>query len=56
MYIALLILSVVLFTGVCLYYVGQPAASIFHPATFYLAYHGLVFVIRPIFAWLYAYD
>ncbi|QYJ06262.1 O-antigen polymerase [Qipengyuania flava] len=34
-------------------YLRHPAASIFNPATVYLAFHGLVFVIRPLFARVY---
>ncbi|MXO94885.1 hypothetical protein GRI34_00450 [Erythrobacter aquimaris] len=31
-------------------YLRHPAACIMHPATFYLAFHGLVFVFRPLIA------
>lgn len=53
MYEFLLGLSVVLFLAVLVWYLKQPAASVFHPLTYYLAFHGLVFVIRPVFAWFY---
>lgn len=50
MYDFALLLSAV-FWGVCLaIYLSRPYASIFHPATFYLAFHALVFVVRPIVA------
>jgi len=52
----MLAVSVVIFAAACAIYLRQPNASVFHPATFYLAFHGLVFVIRPIFAWHYRYD
>lgn len=35
------------------FYLRSPGASIFNPATYYLAFHGMVFVIRPIFARVY---
>jgi hypothetical protein len=39
------------FVAVCVYYVRSPAYSVFHPLTFYLAFHGVLFVFRPILAW-----
>ncbi len=50
MYEVCLFLSVVTFllVGAAFYRTG--AFSVFHPLTFYMAFHGLVFVIRPIFA------
>lgn len=53
MYEFLLGFSVVLFLVVLVWYLQQPAASAFHPLTYYLAFHAIVFVVRPIFAWLY---
>lgn len=53
MYEFLLGLSVIVFLTVLVWYLKQPAASVFHPLTYYLAFHALVFVIRPIFAWYY---
>jgi len=53
MYEFMLALSVVVLLGVCVWYARHPAASIFHPLTFYLMFHALVFVVRPIFAWVY---
>jgi hypothetical protein len=55
MYVTMLVLSVVVFIAVTAIYLRQPNASILHPATFYLLFHGLVFVIRPIFGWFYEY-
>jgi hypothetical protein len=56
MYEFMLVFSVVLFLVVCAIYGRHRAASIFHPLTFYLMFHGIVFVIRPIFAWVDSYD
>ena len=50
MYEAALALSVVCFVLVTGYFVRSPAFSIFHPLTFYIAFHGLLFVFRPILA------
>ncbi|MET0179918.1 MAG: hypothetical protein ABW194_05475, partial [Novosphingobium sp.] len=55
MYHILLLASLLAFVGVCVYYVRHPASSVFHPVTFYLAFHGLLFVIRPILAQIYDY-
>ena len=45
------LLLAAIFWAVCvLIYLSRPFASIFHPATFYLAFHALVFVVRPIIA------
>ncbi len=56
MYAAALALSVVCFLGVVIYFVRSPAFSIFHPLTFYSAFHGLIFVFRPIVARLNDFD
>ncbi|WP_347301892.1 O-antigen polymerase [Croceibacterium sp. TMG7-5b_MA50] len=53
MYEFMLAISVVLFLGIAVYYVRHRAASMFHPVTFYLMFHGLIFVVRPLFAWAY---
>ena len=45
--------STVAFVAVAWFYWRSAAASVFHPATLYLAFHGLVFVVRPIFARVY---
>lgn len=50
MYEAALILSVVCLIGVTIYYMRMPAFSVFHPLTFYLLFHGFIFVFRPIVA------
>lgn len=56
MYVSLLVVSVLAFAAALIVYFRHPAASVFHPATFYLLFHGLVFVVRPLFAWHYGYD
>ncbi len=53
MYEIALGLSVLCLLGVGGYYVRSPAFSAFHPMTFYLAFHGFLFVIRPIIARIY---
>ena len=56
MYVTMLLVSVLVFAMACAIYWRQPGASVFHPATFYLLFHGLVFVLRPIVGWYYGYD
>jgi len=51
MYEVALAFAVVSFLLVCGYYWRSPAFSMFHPLTFYLAFHGLLFVVRPVIAW-----
>ena len=50
MYEAALALSVVCFVLVAGYFVRSPNFSLFHPLTFYTAFHGFIFVFRPIVA------
>jgi hypothetical protein len=56
MYETMLVLSVVLFIGTTIVYLRDPSASAFHPVTFYLLFHGLVFVARPISSWYYEFN
>lgn len=56
MYDFLLIGGVVLWGGLLAWYLRQPAASAFHPVTFYLFFHGVLFTLRPILARLYGFD
>ncbi|MGI8943681.1 MAG: O-antigen polymerase [Qipengyuania sp.] len=56
MYDILLAASVLVFLVTCLVYIRHPAASLHHPASFYLGFHGFLFVIRPILARIYDYD
>lgn len=50
MYDLLLLISLLLLAGVTAAWLRHPAAALLHPATIYLAFHGFIFVIRPIFA------
>lgn len=52
----LLLLNLVVWLGLTIYFLKQPCASAFHPAGFYLFFHFLVFVFRPIFVWYGEYD
>ena len=52
MYLAALALSVVCFGLVTIYYLRGPSFSVFHPLTFYVSFHGFIFVFRPIVAWI----
>ena len=56
MYEFLLLASCLLFVGVGIAYSRHEAASLLHPATIYLLFHGFIFVIRPIFARIYGFD
>lgn len=51
MYEMLLALNVIIYVWVLAWYARKPCATVFHPATFYAAVHGFIFVVRPIFAW-----
>ena len=53
MYDLLLLASFLTFLVTSAFYLRHPSACIMHPATFYLAFHGLVFVFRPILARVY---
>ncbi|MFC3175185.1 oligosaccharide repeat unit polymerase [Novosphingobium bradum] len=48
MYLIVLGFSLLCFLGVGAWFLRSPLFSLFHPFTTYLAFHGLVFVIRPI--------
>jgi hypothetical protein len=56
MYEALLYLNAAVFAGVAAWYARRDYASIFHPASFYLAFHGLIFVFRPFLAYYGEYE
>lgn len=56
MYVAMLLLSVLVFVVVVVHYVRSGLCSVFHPFTYYAAFHGLVFVVRPILAHFRHYD
>jgi len=56
LYSFLLGLSLLLFIAVAFAYLRHPAASLLHPASIYLGFHGLIFVVRPILARFYDYQ
>ena len=56
MYDFLLFASTIVFAGLAFAYSRHTAASLAHPATFYLAFHGFLFVFRPIVARIYDFD
>ena len=56
MYDFLLFASSVLFIALAFAYSRHQAASLAHPATFYLVFHGFLFVFRPIVARIYDFD
>jgi O-antigen polysaccharide polymerase Wzy len=56
MYAAALALSIVCYLGVFIYFIRSPSFSVFHPLTFYSAFHGFIFVFRPIVVRLNDYD
>ncbi|MEO6387493.1 MAG: O-antigen polymerase [Croceibacterium sp.] len=48
-------MSVLAFLGAGTVYLKHPTASALNPATFYLLFHGLVFVVRPVLSLFYEY-
>ena len=56
MYEASLALSVVVFAAVLAWYLRSGCASVFHPLTIYCAFHGFLFVLRPIIARIHGYE
>lgn len=52
----LLFASCLLFVAVGFAYSRHEAASMLHPATIYLTFHGFIFVLRPLFARFYDFD
>ena len=56
MYDFLLLASLVVFVGTSIAYLRHPASSLAHPASFYLAFHGFIFVFRPLVARWYDFD
>ncbi|WP_066558251.1 O-antigen polymerase [Croceicoccus bisphenolivorans] len=49
-YDALLAFNAILFVAVAVWYARHPAASAFHPGSFFLLFYGFVFMFRPIVA------
>lgn len=56
MYEAALWFGLLLWLGICAIYWRLPCASAFHPGTYYLLFHGLVFAIRPLLAFYQGFD
>ncbi len=56
MYDFLLIASVVVLLLTTLAFLRHPAASLLHPASYYLVFHAFVFVLRPLVARWYDFD
>jgi len=56
MYEVVMLANVLLWIGLVFLFMRLPAASAFHPFTFYLAFHFLVFVIRPPLVYYRGYD
>lgn len=56
MYLIALGFSALCFLGVGIYFLRSPMFSVFHPMTFYLAFHGLIFVIRPCMVYVSGHD
>lgn len=56
MYETMLLLTVAVYFGVVAFYLRSGLASLYHPLTLYLAFHGFVFVLRPIIVDLAGYD
>ncbi|MDB5694597.1 MAG: hypothetical protein JWN21_140 [Sphingomonas bacterium] len=52
----MLVVGVLLWAGTALWYVREPFASIYHPITHYLVFHGVLFAIRPVLAHVLRYD
>jgi len=56
MYLITLGLSLLCFLAVAFHFLRGPTFSVFHPLTFYLAFHGLLFVIRPMTVYFMNYE
>lgn len=48
MYEVVLFANVMLWLGITFTYIKLPAASLFHPVSYYLFFHGFIFTLRPI--------
>lgn len=51
-----LIAQAAVFALIVAVFLMSGSASMFHPLTYYLIFHGLVFVVRPILVWAYGFD
>jgi hypothetical protein len=52
MYEFLLVGGVVLWLAMAVVYARSGVATVYHPASFYMFFHGFIFVVRPILAWV----
>lgn len=55
MYEVILFANALLWLAITLYYVRLPLASAFHPVSYYLFFHGFIFVFRPIVVYIQGY-
>lgn len=55
MYDFVLAANVVVFLAVSAIFLRSPVSSVFHPGTVYLAFHGILFVFRPLLSRYYGY-
>ena len=53
--LVLLFASAAIYITVLMIYANSKFASVYHPISFYLLFHGFVFVVRPFFAYLESY-
>ncbi|MBT0668338.1 oligosaccharide repeat unit polymerase [Novosphingobium profundi] len=53
MYLTVLWLNALLTVVVLLWYIRRPAATFFHPVTYYLFFHSVIFVLRGLAAYYY---
>ena len=49
-------LSVLCWVLMGAFYFSRPVFSLFHPFTYYYMFHGVIFVIRPILAYIFTYN
>ena len=56
MYEILLAANLLLWLALVFHYVSRPQASVFHPAGYYLFFHGLVFTFRPFLVYYRGYE
>lgn len=56
MTVVLLLFQTALWLAVAIAFMSSRRASVFHPFAFYLVFHGLVFVVRPIVEHLFKFD
>ncbi len=52
MYEVILLANMLVWLGIAFYYARLPHASVYHPVSYYLFFHGFVFTFRPFIAYL----